>query len=49
MSTFLVCKHKFKHVQTSTHAHGAERFIQTFRSNLQRRLDALDQDKKRLG
>ena len=27
-------------MQTSTHAHTAERFIQTFRMNLQRRLDA---------
>ena len=33
-------KHRFKHIQTSTHAHTAERFIQTFRMNLQRRLDA---------
>ena len=33
-------KHKFKHIQTSTHAHTAERFIQTFRMNLQRRLNA---------
>ena len=40
--TFLtfINKHKFKHIQTSTHAHTAERFIQTFRMNLQRRLDA---------
>ena len=45
--TFLtfINKHKFKHVQTSTHAYTAERYIQTFRLNLQRRLDALDQDK----
>ena len=44
--TFLtfINKHKFKHVQTSTHAHAAERFIQTFRSNLQRRLDVLGQN-----
>ena len=33
-------KHKFKHIQTSTPTHTAERFIQTFRMNLQRRLDA---------
>ena len=33
-------KHQFKHIQTSTHAHTAERFVQTFRLNLQRRLDA---------
>ena len=40
--TFLTFKneHTFKHIQTSTHAHTAERFIQTFRLNLQRRLDA---------
>ena len=34
-----------KHIQTTTHAHTAERYIQTFRMNLQRRLDALDQVK----
>ena len=33
-------KHNFKHIQLSTHAHTAERFIQTFRMNVQRRLDA---------
>ena len=40
--TFLtfINKHKCKHIQTSTHAHTAERFVQTFRLNLQRRLDA---------
>ena len=32
--------HTFKHIQTSTHAHAAERFIQTFRMILQRRFDA---------
>ena len=35
-----IFEHQFKHIQTSTHAHTAERFIQTFRLNLQRRLDA---------
>ena len=41
-NTFLtfINKHKFKHIQTSTHAHTAERFIQTLRLNLQRRLDS---------
>ena len=34
-----------KHIQTTTHAHTVERFIGTFRQNLQRRLDALNQDK----
>ena len=40
--TFLtfINKHKFKHIQTSTHARTAERFVQTFRINLQRRFDA---------
>ena len=32
-------KYNFKHMQTTTHAHTAERFIQTFRMNSQRRLD----------
>ena len=32
-------------VQTSTHAHTAERFIRTFKDNLYRRLDSLKQDK----
>ena len=36
-------KHTFKDIHTSTHAHTAERFIQTFRLNLQRRLDGLSQ------
>ena len=34
-----------KHIQTTTHAHTVERWIGTFRQNLQRRLDALNQDK----
>ena len=34
-----------KHIQTTTHAHTVERFIGTFRQNLQRRLDALNQGK----
>ncbi len=39
-------EHNIKHVQTATHAHTVERWVQTFRTNLQRRLDALNQDKK---
>ena len=34
-----------KTIQASTHAHTVERFVYTFRMNLQRRLDALNQDK----
>ena len=34
-----------KHVQTSTHAPTVERFIRTFKDNLYRRLDGLNQDK----
>ena len=34
-----------KSIQTTTHAHTAERFIKTFRDNLYRRLDALNEDK----
>ena len=34
-----------KHIQTSTHAPSAERFIRTFKYNLYRRLDGLKQDK----
>ena len=34
-----------KHVQTSTHAATVERFIRTFRDNLYRRLDGLNQNK----
>ena len=34
-----------KHVQTSTHAPSAERFIRTFKDNLYRRLDGSKQDK----
>ena len=37
--------HIIKTIQTLTHAHTIERFIYTFRMNLQRRLDALNQDK----
>ena len=37
--------HTIKHIQTTTHAHTAERFVQTFLNNLCRRLNALDQDK----
>jgi hypothetical protein len=38
-------ENNIKHIQTTTHAHTVERFIGTFRQNLQRRLDALNQDK----
>ena len=38
-------EHDIKTIQTSTHAHTIERFIKTFKMNLQRRLDALNQDK----
>ena len=34
-----------KHIQTSTHAPSAERFIKTFKDNLYRRLDGLKQDR----
>ena len=34
-----------KHIQTSTHAPSAERFIRTFKDNLYRRLDGSKQDK----
>ena len=40
-------EHKVKHTQTSTHAPTAERFIRTFKDNLQRRLDALNQNKSK--
>lgn len=36
-----------KHIQTSTHAATAERFIRTFKDNLYRRLDGLKQDKSK--
>ena len=35
-----------KHIQTSTHAPLAERFIRTFRDSLYRRLDGLKQERK---
>ena len=38
-------ENNIKHVQTTTHAHTVESFVQTFRNNLQRRLDGLKQDK----
>ena len=38
-------ENNIKTIQTSTHAHTVERFIYTFKMNLYRRLDALDQDK----
>ena len=34
-----------KHIQTSTHAPSVERFIRTFKDNLYRRLDGLNQNK----
>ena len=34
-----------KTIQTTTHAHTVERFIRTFKDNLYRRLDALNEDK----
>ena len=37
---------EIKSVQTTTHAHTVERFIRTFKDNLYRRLDALNQTKK---
>jgi len=40
-------QNNIKHIQTTTHAHTVERFISTFRMNLQRRLDALNQDKSK--
>ena len=38
-------ENNIKTIQTSTHAHTIERFIYTFKMNLYRRLDALNQDK----
>ena len=35
-----------KHIQTSTHAPYAERFIRTFKDNINRRLDGLKQERK---
>lgn len=40
-------ENNIKHIQTTTHAHGVERFIQTFKNNLYRRLNALNQDKSK--
>ena len=34
-----------KTIQTTTHAHTVERFIRTFKDNIYRRLDALNEDK----
>ena len=42
--TIFINEAKVNHIQTSTHAPTVERFIRTFRMNLQRRLDALKQD-----
>ena len=38
-------KHYIKHIQTSTHAPSAERFVITLKDNLYRRLDGLKQYK----
>ena len=38
-------KNNIKTIQTSTHAHSVERFIYTFKMNVYRRLDGLNQDK----
>ena len=38
-------ENNIKHMQTTTHAHTVERYISTFRMNLQRRLYALKQNK----
>ena len=40
-----VNEHNIKTIQTLTHAHTIERFIYTFKMNLYRRLDGLNQDK----
>ena len=37
--------YEIKSVQTTTHAHTVERFIRTFKDNLYRRLDSLNEDK----
>ena len=44
MSRFLN-DNDIKTIQTTTHAHTVGRFIRTFKNNLYRRLDALDEDK----
>ena len=38
-------ENELKSVQTTTHAHTVERFIRTFKDNLHKRLDALNEDK----
>ena len=40
-----VNENNIKTIQTLTHAHTIERFIKTFKDNLYRRLDGLNQDK----
>ena len=40
-----VSENGIKHIQTSTHAPSAERFVRTFKDNLYRRLDGFKQDK----
>ena len=39
---------EIKSVQTITHAHTVERFIRTFKDNLYRRLDSLNEDKTKV-
>ena len=43
--TKFINEHNIKHIQTTTHAHTAERFIQTFLNNMYIRLNGLNQDK----
>ena len=43
--TKLINLQHIKHIQTTTHAHTAERFIQTMLTNLYRSINALEQDK----
>ena len=40
---------EIKSVQTTTHARTVERFIRTFKMNLYRGLDALNEDKNKMG
>ena len=42
-----VNEHNIKTIQTSSHAHTIERFIGTFKDKLYRRLDGLNQDKRK--
>ena len=38
-------ENEIKSVQTTTHAHTVEKFIRSFKDNLYRMLDALNEDK----